>query len=157
MTTSLLESLPAIECLDRDSRWHPFGDYTGFEYQILDVDRERCTVDMLFHFEPDGMCFYHRHHSVVMTHTLAGEHHIHEVDDDGGKHHKVRPAGTFAYSSDGHAHIEGGGPEGAVVLFSFRGTSDHIYDILNDDLSLRREVTIDDFFRAYEEQQAQSG
>jgi hypothetical protein len=31
-----------------------------------------------------------------------------------------------------------------------RGTSDHIYDFVNDDMSLRREITIQDFDRDFQ-------
>jgi hypothetical protein len=46
-------------------------------------------------------------------------------------------------------HVEGGGAQGVVVYFSMRGDSDHIYDFVNDDMSLRREITIQDFDRDF--------
>ena len=47
-------------------------------------------------------------------------------------------------------HVEGGGPEGVVVYFSMRGDDDHIYDFMNEDLSLRRAISIQDFRRDFE-------
>ena len=85
------------------------------------------------------MCFHHRHHSAVASLVLEGEHHIHEIDAGGIRPHKVRKAGEIAFSNDGHAHTEGGGPDGAIVHFSFRGDHDHIYDILDENLELVRE------------------
>ena len=105
---------------------------------------------MVFHFEPSGMCFYHRHRSAVASLVLEGEYHIHEIDAGGARRHKVRKAGEMAFSIDGHAHTEGGGPDGAIVYFSFRGDHDHIYDILDDNLELVREVSIQDFRTAFE-------
>jgi hypothetical protein len=106
---------------------------------------------MLFRFAPDGVCFYHRHRSAVLAFVLEGEHHIEEIDDKGTRVQKVRRAGELAYSVDGHPHIEGGGAQGGVIYFSFRGSDDHIYDILDDDLNLVREVSIHDFRKAYDQ------
>ena len=140
----------SVEVTGRDIPWKRFGSCEGFVYKILDVDVERRTVDMVFHFEPSGMCFYHRHRSVVASLVLEGEHHIHEIDAGGARRHKVRKAGEMAFSTDGHAHTEGGGPDGAIVYFSFRGDHDHIYDILDDNFELVREVSIQDFRTAFE-------
>ncbi|MFT5171977.1 MAG: hypothetical protein ACI8W7_000141 [Gammaproteobacteria bacterium] len=150
-------SLPAFDgrsnyrVLEGDRDWKPFNHLDGFDYKILDVDVTRRTVDMLFRFEPDGVCFYHRHRSAVLAFVLEGEHHIEEIDDQGARVKKVRRAGELAYSIDGHPHIEGGGAQGGVIYFSFRGTDDHIYDILDEDLNLVREVSIHDFRKAYEQ------
>ena len=140
----------SVEVIGRDIPWKRFGSCEGFVYKILDVDVERRTVDMVFHFEPSGMCFYHRHRSAVASLVLEGEHHIHEIDADGARRRKVRKAGEIAFSNDGHADTEGGGPDGAIVYFSFRGDRDHIYDILDENLDLVRAVSIQDFRTAFE-------
>jgi hypothetical protein len=150
-------SLPAFDgrsnyrVLDDERNWKPFAHYDGFDYKILDVDLSRRAVDMLFRFENNGVCFYHRHRSAVLAFVLEGEHHIEEIDDQGKRVKKGRHAGEVAYSVDGHPHIEGGGAQGGVIYFSFRGTEDHIYDILDDGLNLVREVSIHDFRKAFEQ------
>jgi hypothetical protein len=40
--------------------------------------------------------------------------------------------------------------EGVVVYFSMRGDDDHFYDFMNDDLTLRREISIQDFDRDFQ-------
>ena len=131
--------------------WKPFGSYEGFAYKILAVDVERRIVDMLFRFEPNRNCFYHRHTATVASFVLEGEHHLYEPDGRGGETHTVRGAGTFTVSEPGDLHLEGGGPQGGVVYFNLRGDSEHIYDILDDDLDLVREVSIHDFKKALDE------
>ncbi|MEM7405053.1 MAG: hypothetical protein AAF458_07150 [Pseudomonadota bacterium] len=130
---------------DRDIAWKPFGDYEGFDYRILDVDVKRRTVEMMLRFEPDGECFYHRHHGPVASVVLEGEHHMTEVHDDGTVVKKVRTAGEYTMSHGGHAHIEGGGSVGGVIFFSLRSDQDHIYDIMDPDLNVVRAVTVQDF------------
>ena len=131
-----------------DIPWKPFSKYTGFVYKLLDVDVARRTVEMILKFEPDSVCFYHRHLGPVASLVLEGEHHIDEVQPDGSRVKKVRKAGEFAMSDGSHAHIEGGGPDGGVIFFSFRCDQDHIYDILDNDLNVVHEVTVQDFKNA---------
>ena len=138
------------EITNRDIPWKPFGSYEGFVYRILDVNPESRTVDMLFHFEPNRDCFYHRHLCGVASLVLEGQHRIREPDGQGSERLKLRSAGEFSFSAGGDTHIEGGGPEGAVVYFSFRGSQDHIYDILDENLNLVREVSVQDFKRAFD-------
>lgn len=138
---------------DKDINWHSFGKFTGFVYTILDVNVEKRTIDMMFKFEPKQNCFYHRHVSPAISLVLEGEHHIYDRDDNGKELLKIRPAGTFAISEGGDVHIEGGGENGCTVFFSMRADSDHIYDILDDDLNITHEVSIHDFAETFREAQ----
>ena len=135
-----------------DIGWKTFADLPGFTYKILHVDVDRREIDMLFRFEPNGMCFHHRHLTPVTSIVLEGEHVVKEYDSDGNERISVRPTGRYTVSeSGGDAHIEGGGENGAVVLFNFRGADDHIYDIMDEKLNVVREVSIHDFKRAFDE------
>jgi hypothetical protein len=154
MTESAGELAAKYRLDGRDVEWHAFGEYTGFEYTLLDVNVEKRTVEMVFRFEPNQNCFNHRHVSPSVSLVLEGEHHIFEQDGRGGTVRQVRPAGTFAIGLGGDIHIEGGGDSGATVYFSMRGDSDHIYDILDEDLKTVREVSIQDFARALEKMRA---
>ncbi|MBI4693031.1 MAG: regulator [Gammaproteobacteria bacterium] len=136
---------------DRRITYHPFGNYRGFVYTLLDVNVEQRTVELLFKFEPNAECFYHRHVAPTTTLVLEGEQRIREPDGKGGEIVKVRPAGSFAVGTPGDVHIEGGGPEGATLFLSIRGETDHIYDLLNDDLSIRHSVSIQQFRQTFEE------
>jgi hypothetical protein len=137
----------------RDIPFKPFGRYTGFDYKIVDVDVERRTVEMILRFEPNAQCFYHRHLGPVASVVLEGEHHVRHVDEAGVATDQVRTCGEFTMSHDESAHIEGGGPEGGTILFSLRGDQDHLYDILDDQLQLVHEVTVQDFRAALDDWQ----
>lgn len=138
-------ALADIAVTGRDIPYKPFSFYPGFVYKILDVDLAHRTVEMILKFEPDSVCFYHRHLGPVASLVLDGEHHIKEVRADGTVVSSVRRVGEFTMADHRHAHIEGGGPAGGVIFFSFRCEQDHIYDILDDDLKVAYQVTVQDF------------
>ncbi|MGB1883140.1 MAG: cupin domain-containing protein [Gammaproteobacteria bacterium] len=129
--------------------WQPFGSYTGFDYRLLNVDVDNRVIDMLFRFEPDRRCFYHTHHTPSSTLVLHGEQHIWEKDENGDERHKVRRAGEFAVSNGADTHIEGGGPDGAVIYMNVRANDDIVYSILNDDLTTRVDVSLGAFAEAF--------
>lgn len=123
--------------------WRPFIT-DGCFYKLLDVNIEARTADMLVKFEPNAQCLYHRHVAQCASLVLEGDHVVIEPERAGGAV-KTKPAGTFASGTAGEVHIEGGGPNGVVIYFSMRGTSDAIYDLLNPDLTLMKAITIQDF------------
>lgn len=129
--------------------WKPFVT-EGCYYRLLDVNVPARTADMIVKFEPNARCLLHRHVAQTMSFVLEGELHVIERTPDGKTRETVKPAGTFAADATNEVHVEGGGPDGVVVYFSMRGGSDHIYDFMNDDLSLRREITIQDFHRDFQ-------
>jgi len=126
-----------------DVDWKPFIT-DGCFYKLLDVNVEARTADMIVKFEPNAQCLYHRHVAACTSLVLEGELHIVEKTAE-GEVRKVKPAGTFSSGLAGDTHIEGGGPEGVVVYFSMRGTSDRIHDLLTPDLTLKRAISIQDF------------
>ena len=138
-------TLADVAVTGRDIPYKPFSFYEGFVYKLLDVDMAHRTVEMILKFEPDSVCFYHRHLGPVASLVLEGEHHIKEVHADGKEATSIRRAGEFTMSDHRHAHIEGGGPAGGVIFFSFRCEQDHIYDILDEDLNVVHQVTVQDF------------
>jgi hypothetical protein len=116
----------------------------GCYYRVLHVDIAAGTAEMLVKFDPHKQCLWHRHRSVVATHVLEGEQRI--VDrTDGHEEVRIKPAGSFSVGALGEIHIEGGGEEGALIFFSMRSTDGAIYDLLDQNLSLKREVTVSDF------------
>jgi hypothetical protein len=82
--------------------------------------------------------------------VLEGELHVIEKTADGSTRESIKPAGTFSADATNEVHVEGGGDRGVVVYFSMRGDTDRIYDFVNDDLSLRRTITIQDFDRDFQ-------
>ena len=125
--------------------WYKFFT-PGTYYRILNVDVAAGTADMLVKFEPDSQCMYHRHSACTSTLVLAGELRVHE-QIDGGEVVKVKAAGSYSHGGEGEVHIEGSGHETAIIFFGMRtheGT-DVIYEFLNNDLTLKRAVTVTDF------------
>ncbi len=116
----------------------------GTFYRILNVDVAARTADMLVKFAPNSQCMYHRHRCCTTTMVLEGELRVHE-QIDGGEVIKVKAAGSYSRGGENEVHIEGSGDEDAIVFFGMSTDSEVIYELLNDDLSLRRAVTVEDF------------
>ncbi len=118
---------------------------TGCYYKLLDVNVAARTADMLVKFEPGARCLYHRHVAPATSLVLEGELHIFDRTSSGETLRTVKPAGTYTVGVENDAHVEGGGEQGVIVYFSMRGTSDHIYDLLDSELNLKRRISIHDF------------
>jgi hypothetical protein len=121
----------------------------GCYYRILDVSVAARTADMIVKFEPNARCLNHRHVARTMSFVLEGELRVIEKTADGRTRETVKKAGTFSADATNEVHVEGGGPDGVVVYFSMRGDSDHIYDFMNDDMTPRREISIQAFDRDF--------
>ncbi len=142
---------------DRAIDWAPFNGFEGLYYSIQSVDRELNRVDMLMKFDPDTNCVPHTHVGVTKTLVLEGEHRIYKPGPDGAPGAPdIRPAGTFSESRGDETHVEGGGPDGAVILLSMQAVEGDVYDILREDLTLDRKITLDNFARGLERQRARA-
>ena len=93
---------------------------------------------------------YHRHAATTQTLVLQGELHIRE-QLNGKEVIKVKAAGSFSVGGEGEVHIEGSGAEEAIIFFGMRTNTKVIYELLNEDLSSRRAVTVADFDRDWRE------
>jgi ChrR Cupin-like domain len=129
--------------------WHKFFT-PGTWYKILSVDVAARQADMLVKFEPDSQCMYHRHAACTSTLVLEGELRVRE-QLDGKEIIKIKPAGSYSIGGEGEVHIEGSGREQAIIFFSMRSETDVIYELLGEDLKLRRAVTVADFDRDWHE------
>ena len=58
--------------------WRKMGNYKGFDYKLLNVDRDTKIIEMLFRFEPNQKCFFHRHYHPTSTLVIIGEQRIYE-------------------------------------------------------------------------------
>ena len=143
-TTQTAASLKSF-CFDtKDVDWKDFIT-TGCYYKLLDVNVATQTADMLVKFEPGARCLYHRHVAPATSLVLEGELHIIDQTSAGETLRSIKPAGTYTSGVEDDVHVEGGGEDGVIVYFSMRGSSDHIYDLLDSDLNLKRAITIHDF------------
>ena len=141
---------------DRNVAWRPFPGFDGLYYFVLDVDEPRSMVDMLMRFSPHAKCVPHRHVGPTRTLVIDGEHRMFSPDAANGAIGDRRPAGTFSRNSGDESHIEGGGPEGAVILLSMTAVDGVVYEILNEDLAVERIITLDDFRRGIEKQRREA-
>jgi quercetin dioxygenase-like cupin family protein len=129
--------------------WHEFFT-PGTFYRILDVDIAARSADMLVKFEPNSQCMYHRHAARTTTLVLEGELCVRE-QVDGGEVVKTKPAGSYSIGGENEVHIEGSGDAQAIIFFSMHSDTDVIYELLREDLTLRRAVTVADFERDWRE------
>ena len=129
--------------------WYKFFT-PGTYYRILHVDVAAGTADMLVKFEAEGQCMYHRHAACTTTLVLEGELRVRE-QLHGGEVVNVKSAGSYSSGGEGEIHIEGAGHEQAIIFFGMRTDTQVIYELLNDDLSLKRAVTVADFERDWRE------
>ena len=128
----------------RDVDWKDFIT-TGCYYKLLDVNVGARTADMIVKFDPGVRCMYHRHVAPCTSLVLEGELHIIDQTSTGEKLRVIKPAGTFTSGVEDDLHVEGAGKHGVIVYFSMRGSSDHIYDLLDSNLNLKRAIPIQDF------------
>lgn len=134
---------------DSGIEWRDFIT-EGCYYKLLNVDLAARQADMLIRFDANSQCMYHRHASTTTSLVLAGELHIREQTAE-GEVVKVKPAGTYSTGGEGEVHIEGSGDTAAIIFFSMRTSGEVIYELLNPDLTLRRAVTVADFYRDWQE------
>lgn len=89
-------------------------DYSG---AVLDI-RDDGHVDVLYRWEPNSFCHFHRHTAPTTSLVLEGELHVTEVVDGEPVETRVRQAGDWSHRHETEDHMEMGGPEGALVMFS---------------------------------------
>lgn len=133
-----------------DVEWRDFIT-PGCFYKLLHVDPETRQADMLVKFEPNSECMYHRHAATTTTLVLEGELRVRE-QVDGREVTRVKPAGSYSIGGEGEVHIEGSNQrERTIIFFSMRTATDVIYELLNSDLSLRKAITVADFYQDWQE------
>jgi hypothetical protein len=128
---------------DATISWFQLEGFDHLSYCVLDVDRDRQIVDVLFKFDANEKIGLHRH--VALNHMLViqGEHILYEPDDT---IKEIRPTGRYTISPPSDdPHREGGGDQDVVIFFSIRGTTGTMYEILDDDLELIGTLGMEDF------------
>ena len=136
----------------RNVVWKKMGNYEGFDYKLLDVNCDNKIIEMLFRFEPDQKCFFHRHYHPTSTLVITGEQRIYEKNKKNGllTLSKIRRAGEFGISEGEETHIEGGGSMGGIIYQNIQVKNDIVYSILNSaDLSVKVDVTFDNFYQDF--------
>ena len=124
----------------------------GFDYKLLNVNRDNKIIEMLFRFEPEQKCFFHRHYHPTSTLVITGEQRIYEKNRKNGllTLSKIRRAGEFGVSEGEETHIEGGGSMGGIIYQNIQVKNNIVYSILNSaDLSVKIDVTFDNFYQDF--------
>ena len=106
-------------------RWKHHHGSDKFDYPIdfssaLLGARDDGHVDLLYRWAPNSYCHFHRHSAYTTSVVLEGELHVIDVDLETGEelNTRIRQVGDYAHKTPGDVHMERGGPEGALVLFS---------------------------------------
>ncbi|MGB1882752.1 MAG: hypothetical protein ACPHUF_02515 [Gammaproteobacteria bacterium] len=128
---------------------HLLGDETfdypiDYWYAILSA-RDDGHIDMLFKWEPNAYCHFHRHSVDTTTTVLQGEHHVVEMKDGVELEHRIRLAGDYSHKPAGDLHMEYAGDEGSLVLFNMYAPDGQLFEIMDRDENVLMAVTIDDF------------
>ena len=102
-------------------------------------------VELLYWWEPNSYCHFHRHTATTSSLVLKGELHVINIDPKTGEELgvKIRPAGDFASKPPGDVHMERGGPEGALVFFSLYSEDGSLAETLASDGRVLSTSTMD--------------
>lgn len=112
-------------------KFKPFPSVEGLEVCVFDVDMDRQIADAAFRFPANKTVALHRHVSQTNMLILHGELIIYE--DDGSVRDR-RMAGQYFVGRPDDVHTEGGGKDGAIVLYSVRGHGDpRVIELLGED------------------------
>ncbi|MGD9602212.1 MAG: regulator [Gammaproteobacteria bacterium] len=137
---------------DHAITWGPFAGIENLELTLCDIDEERRIVDLLVRFAPNKTVTMHNHLAQTNMFIIQGELRMYEPD---GSIRERRPAGRYYRGRTHDAHSEGGGPEGAVVLYSMRCDDAHaVLEIMDAHANVQATLTMDDVRAAWAAQHA---
>ncbi len=123
--------------------WDTIDGIDHLSYFLYNVDRDGCSVDVLLKFTANEKILLHRHVALNHMLVLQGEHRLYEPD---GSIKEIRPTGRYTVSPPSNdPHMEGGGDEDVIILFSIRGTDGTMYEFLDEDLNVIGTFGMDDF------------
>ncbi|MCL7422018.1 MAG: regulator [Methylobacter sp.] len=133
---------------DKNIAWQQLGAFENFRYSILNIDKANKIIDVIFRFEPHNPIVLHRHCALNHTFVIHGEHRLHNAN---GELKAARAVGSYTVSPpEPMPHRECGGDEGAVVLFSIRGTEGVMYEIFDEEENIIGTLGMQDFVDLYE-------
>ena len=139
----------------RDLTWKRVVDHSDSEEDIdyagaLLGSRSDGTIDILYRWEPNAFCHFHRHLCAVTSLVISGELHVIAYEDNKVVATHVRSAGDYAHSTDHHVHREFAGPDGALVLFHLKTDDGRLVEQLNNDGSVARVLTQEQLERSWQ-------
>jgi len=140
-----------MNLLDNENlRWKHYADEAQFDYPIsywgaILGAREDGHVDLLYRWDPHSACHLHRHTAAISSLVLEGELTVIDIDLETGNEtgRVVKTAGTWVHKAPGEVHIEIGGTEGALVLFSLYAPEGSLVEGLARDGEVLDHQTLD--------------
>ncbi len=138
-----------VEVADDSDSYKIHHDYT-----ILGYDLAAGTCDMLVRWYGDGgHCIRHRHTAVTTSLVIRGEHRLVDLYEDGRTENRVKRAGDYGLSvGDAVPHLERGGDEGALVFFGNHTSNGILDELVDADLKVVQEVSIQDLVQGWQPQ-----
>ena len=133
--------------------------FMEYDFQLLSCDRVASTIDFVLRFNDEGgHCQRHRHLASTTVLVMEGEQHLTELHPDGKTTSKRRIKGEYARSNgaDPNPHMESGGREGGVVFYSCYAPDGRLFELIDDDGTIIREVTFEDMIGGWEHYQTEA-
>lgn len=147
-----------MDILDNpDLRWTHFEGSRHFDYPIdywgaiLGVRDEGRQLDLVYRWEPNSYCHFHRHLAPTTSVVLAGELHVTDFDSTGHEvGTRIRRAGDYSHTATPDVHMECGGPDGAVVLFNIFAPDGDLTHVLSRELEILNTTNAAEVVKAWE-------
>ena len=110
---------------NQNLKWKHYKDDKNFDFPIdysdaiLDA-REDGRLEILVKWASNSFCHFHRHTAETSSVVIQGELHVSDIDIDSNNitSTRIRKVGDYVHKEPGDVHMEKGGPEGALVLFT---------------------------------------
>ena len=110
---------------NQNLKWKHYKDDKKFDFPIdysdaiLDA-REDGRLEILVKWAPNSFCHFHLHTAETSSVVIQGELHVSDIDLDSNNKTstRIRKVGDYVHKEPGDIHMEKGGPEGALVLFT---------------------------------------
>ena len=145
--------------LDIDSlSWTHYQEAEDYPYpvsywgNILTIDSAG-HISVLYRWDPDKYCHFHRHLCETTSVVLQGELHIQTFENGEPVKSGIRRVGDYAKKPPNDVHMEQGGSEGALVLFELYAPDGQLTEQLDPDGNVLRTHTTRDLQRAFAKQQ----
>ena len=139
---------------NKDLNWKRFQGGNDFDYPIdysaaLLNANEDGHVDILYRWEPDCYCHFHRHTAEVSSTVLEGELHAIDIDLASGEEiaTKIRHAGDYVHKEPGDMHMERAGSKGALVLFNLYAPDGILAESLDMDGNVIGQATMEQLLK----------
>ena len=109
---------------------------------------------MLYRWDPEHFCHFHRHLCATTSLVLEGELHVKTFETGELVDTTIRRVGDYAKKPPGDMHMEQGGPDGALVLFELYAPDGRLTEQLDKKGNTLRSLTTDQLRRFFKKQRA---